>query len=300
MKNFLKVLFTMVLIVSIVAACGGGGDKITVGSKNFTEQYLLSEMTVLLLEDNGFQVDEKSDMGSSVLREAHLNKQVDLVWDYTGTILVTYMGEEPLTDPDETFEEVKRLDKEQHDITWMNKADVNNTYALTMKRSKADELGIHSISDLAAYINDNPGAISVATDAEFANREDGLPGLQEVYGFTFGADNIVEMQVGLQYEAIDTDQVDVAMGFGTDSQIPEYDLIVLEDDKQFFPAYHAVVGIHTDVLENNPEIEDITRQLSEKLNDEIMRELNYQVDVEGKNVETVAKEWLVDNGLLQE
>ena len=301
MKQFLKMFIPIVLVAVLLAACGGGGgNQITIGSKNFTEQYLLSKMTVLLLEDNGFQVDEKSDMGSSVLREALLNKQVDMVWDYTGTVLVTYMGEDPVTDGDEAFEEVKRLDKEENDITWINKTDVNNTYALTMKQSKADELGIQSISDLAAYIHDNPGGISVATDAEFANRDDGLPGLQEVYGFNFGADNIVEMQVGLQYEAINTDQVDVAMGFGTDSQIPEYDLIVLDDDKQFFPAYHAAVGIHTDVLENNPEIEEITAQLAEKLNDDVMRELNYQVDVEGQNVDTVAREWLVENGLLEE
>lgn len=304
MKPFFKMCLSVMLVASALVACAGNGDpenqkEITIGSKNFTEQYLLSTMTVLLLEENGFQVDEKSNMGSSVLREAMLNKQVDMVWDYTGTVLVTYMGEDPLTDPEEAFEEVKKRDKEENDISWINKTDVNNTYALVMAQDKADELGIHSISDLAAYINDNPEAISVATDAEFANREDGLPGVQEVYGFRFGADRIKEMQVGLQYEAINNGQVDVAMGFGTDSQIKQYDLAVLEDDKQFFPAYHAAVGIHSDVLENNPEIEDITQQLSTRLDDDVMRSLNYQVDVEGKNVGTVARDWLVDNGLLE-
>lgn len=304
MKRLLKGLLWVTLVI-VLAACGSssggeGNKQVTIGSKNFTEQYLLSKMTVFLLEENGFNVDEMSDMGSSVLREAHLNKQVDMVWDYTGTVLVTYMGEDPVTDPQEAFDEVERLDKEENDITWINKTEVNNTYALTMKQSEADELGIHAISDLAAYINDNPNTITVATDAEFANRDDGLPGLQDVYEFNFGADNIKEMQVGLQYEAIDTGQVNVAMGFGTDSQIPEYDLVVLEDDKQFFPAYHAAVGIHTDVLEEYPEIEDITKQLAEKLDDDVMRELNYRVDVEGQNVGTVAKEWLIDQGMLED
>lgn len=301
MKQYLKVVLSVMLVVVILAACGGGGGKqITIGSKNFTEQYLLSKMTVMLLEDNGFTVDEKSDMGSSVLREALLNEQVDMVWDYTGTVLVTYMGEDVMTDPEAAFEEVKKLDKERNDITWINKSEINNTYALTMKQDVADDLGIQSISDLAAYINENPGSLSIATDAEFANREDGIPGIEKIYGFEFGSDSIIEMQVGLQYEAINTDQVDIAMGFATDSQIPEYNLSVLEDDKQFFPVYNAAVGIHTKVLENNPEIEEITKQLADKLNDEIMRELNYQVDVEGKNVGTVAKEWLVENGLLEE
>src|SRR5699024_336982 len=111
---------------------GGGGKEVTVGAKNFTEQYLLSEMTVLLLEDNGFKVDEKSDMGSSTLRNAMTNKQVDMVWDYSGTVLVTYLGEEPIIDSDKAFEEAKKLDKEENDIVWMNESEVNNTYCLIM------------------------------------------------------------------------------------------------------------------------------------------------------------------------
>lgn len=305
MRNFMKVVLSITLVMGVLSACGGGsggsGDKqITVGAKNFTEQFLLSKMTVLLLEDNGFKVEEKNNMGSSVLRKAMLNEQVDVVWDYSGTVLVTYLGKEPIAEGQKAFDKVKQLDKEKNSIVWMNKSEVNNTYALIMQKEQADKLGIKSISDLASYINKNPGDLSMATDAEFANRKDGLPGVEKTYGFEFGAEQIKKMKVGLQYEAIKDDQVDVAMGFATDPRIREYDLIILEDDKQFFPAYHAMFGANQSVYDKYPKIKEITKPLAEKLNSKIMRELNYQVDVEGKSVTQVAETWLVENGLLEE
>ena len=186
-----------------------------------------------------------------------------------------------------------------NDIHWMNMSNVNNTYALAMRKEQANELGIESISDLAAYVNENPGELTMASDAEFANRPDGLPGVEETYGFEFDSSQIKLMDLGLTQRSLDNGQVDVSVAFETDATIVEYDLVTLKDDKNFFPPYRAAVSINEDVYEKYPEVEEITAPLGEKLNSDIMRELNYKVDIEGNSVSVVAHDWLVENGLLK-
>ncbi|WP_085992250.1 glycine betaine ABC transporter substrate-binding protein [Oceanobacillus senegalensis] len=294
----LQLLITLLITVAVLAACGGGNDKqITVGAKNFTEQYLLAKMTTYMLEEEGFDVEETTDLGSTALRQALENKQVDITWDYVGTGLVTYLGEDPMTDPQAAFEKLNEMDQAENDIVWTNLNEVDNTYTLMMRASDADELGITSISDLADYVNNNPGELTMASDAEFTNREDGLPGVYETYGFTF--ENVIDMETGLNYNALRDNEVDVSVGFATDARIDAYDFINLEDDKSFFPSYNAAVAMTTDTYEKYPEIEEILAPLSDLLTSEIMRDLNYQVDIEEKSVNKVAKEFLVENGLIE-
>ncbi|HSJ39209.1 MAG TPA: glycine betaine ABC transporter substrate-binding protein [Planococcus sp. (in: firmicutes)] len=301
MVNSLK-LIPLLIITMILSACSGigfTGKEVTVGGKNFTEQYILSEMTAFLLVEEGFKVNQMNNLGSSVVRSALENGQVDLMWEYTGTALLTYMGEESIADPDEAFQKVKEIDRE-NGIHWMNMSEVNNTYALVMRSEQAEELGIESISDLAAYINENPGELTMAADAEFANRSDGLPGVEETYGFEFGSGQVNQMDLGLTQRSLSNEQVDVSMAFETDATIKNYDLVVLEDDQLFFPPYRIAVTINQEVFEEYPEIEEITARLAENLDSDIMRELNYQVDIEGQSVSVVAYEWLVENGFVEE
>ncbi|WP_416313032.1 glycine betaine ABC transporter substrate-binding protein [Rossellomorea sp. FS2] len=295
----MAIMISLALILSSCSSIGVGEKRISVGGKNFTEQYLLSEMTAFLLEEEGFKVKQMNNLGSTVVRKALENNQVDLMWEYTGTALITYMKQDPIADPDKTFEKVKDLDA-KNDIHWMNMSKVNNTYALAMTREKAEELDIHSISDLGEYINDHPDELTIASDAEFANRQDGLPGVEKKYGFDFGAQNINQMDIGLTQRALDKGQVDVSVAFETDATIRSYGLVTLDDDKQFFPPYRAAVSVNKDVLKKYPEIEEITGRLADKLDSEIMRELNYKVDIEGNSVSVVAYEWLVDNGMIDE
>ncbi|KZE45335.1 glycine/betaine ABC transporter substrate-binding protein [Rossellomorea marisflavi] len=295
----MAIMISLALILSSCSSIGVGEKRISVGGKNFTEQYLLSEMTAFLLEEEGFKVKQMNNLGSTVVRKALENNQVDLMWEYTGTALITYMKQDPIADPDKTFEKVKDLDA-KNDIHWMNMSKVNNTYALAMTKEKAEELDIHSISDLGEYINDHPDELTIASDAEFANRQDGLPGVEKKYGFDFGAQNINQMDIGLTQRALDKGQVDVSVAFETDATIRSYGLVTLEDDKQFFPPYRAAVSVNKDVLKKYPEIEEITGRLADKLDSEIMRELNYKVDIEGNSVSVVAYEWLVDNGMIDE
>ncbi|KQU60922.1 glycine/betaine ABC transporter substrate-binding protein [Bacillus sp. Leaf406] len=295
----MAIMITLALILSSCSSIGVGEKRISVGGKNFTEQYLLSEMTAFLLEEEGFKVKQMNNLGSTVVRKALENNQVDLMWEYTGTALITYMKQDPIADSDKTFEKVKDLDA-KNDIHWMNMSRVNNTYALAMTKEKAEELDIHSISDLGEYINEHPDELTIASDAEFANRKDGLPGVEEKYGFDFGAQNIKQMDIGLTQRALDKGQVDVSVAFETDATIRAYGLVTLEDDKKFFPPYRAAVSVNKEVLKKYPEIEEITGRLAEKLDSEIMRELNYKVDIEGNSVSVVAYEWLVDNGMIDE
>ncbi|TDQ42300.1 glycine betaine ABC transporter substrate-binding protein [Aureibacillus halotolerans] len=301
MATFIKtiVLLFLVATLSSCSVLGVGGKSVTVGGKNFTEQYLLSEMTAFLLREEGFNVKEMNNLGSNVIRRALINGQIDLTWEYTGTALVSYMGKEPLPEAEATFQKVKELD-EKNNIHWMNMSEVNNTYVLMMQKPRAKELGLTSISDLANYVKENPGELTFATDVEFANRVDGLPGVEETYGFEFGVRQVVLMELGLTYEALNNGEVDVAMGFETDGRILEYDFLMLEDDKNFFPPYTAAVAIKDEAIEKYPEIEEITAPLAEKLTSDIMRELNYAVDIEGKSVSLVAYDWLLENGLIEE
>ncbi|WP_270181341.1 glycine betaine ABC transporter substrate-binding protein [Alkalihalobacillus sp. CinArs1] len=292
----------LVAIISMLTSCstlGIGGKQVSVGGKNFTEQYLLSEMTTFLLEKEGFDVKQMNNLGSSVVRKALENEQVDLMWEYTGTALITYMGQDKISDPVKAFDKVKELDK-KNEIEWTNMSNVNNTYAIAMKEEKAKKLGIQSISDLAAYINENPGKLSIASDAEFANRPDGIPGVEKTYGFEFDSSQIKQMDIGLTQRALDNGQVDLSVAYETDPTIVKYGLVTLEDDKNFFPPYRAALTMNKEIYEKYPEIEEITAPLAEELNSDIMRELNYKVDIEGNPVSIVAHDWLVENGLLEE
>lgn len=301
MKRLLT-LCTAIILVLVLAACGSDSDskKITVGAKGFTEQFVLGKLTTIMLEENGFTVDEKSNLGSTALRQALENKQVDIVWDYTGTGLVTYLGQDPIQDGNESFEKLNEIDQKENGIIWTNLSEVDNTYAVVMRAEQADELGIKTLSDFAAYLNDNPGGLPMATNAEFLNRPDGIPGVEETYGFEFSNDSIHEMDLGLTYAALNKGEVDASVATATDSRIVEFDLVLLEDDQGFFPAYNAAIAMTTDIHEKYPEIEEIFEPLGKLLDSDIMRELNYQVDIEDKNETDVAREFLIENGLIEE
>ncbi|TMW70424.1 glycine betaine ABC transporter substrate-binding protein [Alteribacter natronophilus] len=296
-----------ILSLMALAACGGGGDggeesagDLVVGGKNFTEQFVLATITSIYLQENGYNVEEATNMGSEVVRDALVNEQVDLYWEYTGTALVNYLGEDPVSDGDEAFDLVKELDYEQNGITWLDRAEVDNTYTLMMRQEAADEMGIESISDLADYVNANPGELSFASNAEFASRSDGLPGAEEAYGFEFGSGNVNRMDSGLTYQALRDGNVDVSMGFSTDSRIVAFDLVNLEDDKGFFPAYNAAISIRDEILEEHPELEELLAPLAQNLDTQTMTELNYEVDIEQRNESEVAREWLAEHGLIDE
>ncbi|MGG1573203.1 glycine betaine ABC transporter substrate-binding protein [Fictibacillus sp. NRS-1165] len=305
MKKLLSIIFTTILVTTL-AACGadstngsgGSKGKITVGGKDFTEQHIISKMTSLYLKEKGYDVEEASGMGSTVVRKALENGQVDLYWEYTGTALVVYLKQDVVTDPEKAYETVKEIDRKKG-LIWLNKSDVNNTYAVLMRKDLANELGITSLEDLANYVNKDSSKLKFASNAEFFSRNDGLIGLQKKYGFKFPKKNIVKMDNGLVLNALKEKQVQVSMGTVTDGRNKGFNLVVLKDNKQFFPPYNLAPVINQKVLEKNPELKGLLNKMGEKLNEATMTELNYRVDVKHEDVNKVAREWLTKNGFIK-
>jgi osmoprotectant transport system substrate-binding protein len=307
MKKFMSLFFALAMLFSL-AACSSstsnneGGDsgkgKVTVGGKDFTEQHILSKITSIYLKENGFDVEEASNMGSTVVRSALENGQIDTYWEYTGTGLVVYQKQEVETDSNKAYEKVKENDK-KNGIAWLNKANFNNTYAILMKKDTANKLGVKTISDLAKLVEKNPEKLKFASNAEFYARQDGVKGLQKLYGFEFPSKNVVKMDSGLLYNALKDGQVDVSVGFATDGRIKGFKLVVLEDDKKFFPAYNGAPVVSQKVVDKNPELPKLLNKLADLLDNDTMMSLNYAVDIEHKDVTEVSREWLEKESLIK-
>ncbi|GHC29791.1 glycine betaine ABC transporter substrate-binding protein [Aidingimonas halophila] len=294
MKTIVRTLTGLALAGALTT--NAAAEEIVVGGKNFTEQQILASMTTQYLDALDYDVDQRSGMGSSVLRQAQENGQVDLYWEYTGTSLINYNEVDEKLDADETYERVKELDAEKG-LVWLAPSSANNTYALAMRADDAEERGIQSISDLAETINDGD-ELTLASNAEFYSRDDGLRPLQEAYDFEFGRANIKRMDTGLTYPALRDEEVDVSVVFATDGRIPAFDLTVLEDDKGYFPAYALTPVIREETLEAHPDLEEQLNKLSELLDDDTMAELNAAVDVERETIEDVAREFLEEHDLI--
>ena len=290
-----------VTFMLLTAAPGFAAEKkMVVGSKAFTEQRILGAIVLALLEKNGFQVEDKTGLGGTVVvREALINKQIDIYVEYTGTALLNLLKHEKgITDPKECYETVKKEDLEKNGIVWMPYMDFNNTYCLMMREDDAKKLNIKSLSDLAKYVKANKNAITVGLNGEFYARADGWRPLVEAYALEVPDDKIVKMDPGLLYNALKDGQVQVALGFATDGRIKGFNLLVLDDDKHFFPVYNASVCVRKDSAAAYPELEKIFGELAKKLDTATMTDLNYQVDVEHKTVKDVANAWLKKVGLI--
>jgi len=297
MKKFIILLIVTFLLVGTISGFALAKKEITVGAKNFTEQYVLGNMIALLLEANGFTVDEKFGTGSAITRGGLTSGQTDLYAEYTGTASLVYLKhEEVITDPVELYNKVKKEDLEKNGIVWLDRSGINNTYAIALTKEQVAEIGT-TLSDLAKYVNKNHDLIW-GIDHEFAERADGLPGMAEHYGMNIDKENIKTMDAGLTYEALDRGQTDITMVFATDGKIKKYGLQVLKDDQQFFPVYNICVNVREEVLNKYPEIREILKPISE-LDDETMTELNYQVDATGLPAKLVAKNLLREKGYIK-
>ena len=299
MRKMLLAVFVTCVSLGLVLPAAAADKKMVVGSKAFTEQRLLGQIMIQLLEKNGFKAEDKTGLGGTlVVREALVNKQIDIAMEYTGTGLITILkAPQPITDPAKCYEEVKKLD-EKNGMVWLPLIPFNNTYCLMMRRADAEKMSIKSISDLSKYANANPGKIAFGLNAEFYSRPDGYKPLQTAYDFKFPEDKIIKMDPGLLYKALKEGQVEVSMGFSTDGRIKEFDLLVLQDDKGYFPVYNPCVVVRKETLDAYQELAKIFAHLSQKLDTKAITELNFQVDGEKKPAKDVAKEWLTKQGLL--
>jgi len=298
------------LIISLVAVCFlalpltvFAGGPVNVSSKNFTEQVILGKIMVNLLKDRGIPVKDRTSLGgTNVNREALEQGQIDVYMEYTGTAWMTFFKKkETVRDPMGLYEKVKAIDAKKG-LIWLAPAKFNNTYAIVMSAKKADELGIKTLSDWAAWIKKNPGKMTVAVGAEFYSRADGFKGMMEYYGLKFGKDipdaDVKKMEIPLAKKAVRDSQVLCGMAFATDGEIKGYDLFVLADDKNYFPIYNPAPVIRKAVLDQYPEIKFILGELGPSLDTATMTRLNYRVNVNGEKPAWVAKSWLKGVGLV--
>lgn len=278
---------------------GFDGAAITVSSKDFTEQLVLGKMASLVLSAAGAEVTDKTNIKGSVnARLSMLGGDVDVMWEYTGTAWIVYMGHpDPIADPDEQFRAVAEQDLAENRIVWTQPAPLNNSYAIAVKQATADEYGLANISD----ITEVPVAMrTFCLEAEFINRNDGFVGMKQTYGFT-DADippgNVQSMDTGLIYNRIGG-SCTFGEVFDTDGRIPANGLVTLTDDEHFFPIYEPSLTVRQEVFEKSPQIGDIFADLSSRLTTDVMRGLNAQVDVDGRDPVFVAEDWLVEQGFL--
>ncbi len=288
-----------VAMALVAAACGGGdggGDVVSVGSKDFTEQLIIGEMYALVLEENGLTVERKLNLGGTPVAQAAIESgEIDLYPEYTGTALLTVLKLPVSNDQQAVFDTVKQAYQEQFNLVWLDPSPMNNTQALAMTEERADALGIRTISDFAAQASD----LTLIGPPEFEVREDGLPGLQAAYG-NFSVKEYKAVDAGLRYKGLVDGEADVAVAFGTDGEISAFNLVVLEDDKGLFPPYQVAPIVSQAALDANPAIAEALNQVSPLLNDKVMRQLNYEVSGNQREPADVAREFLVDAGLVAE
>ena len=288
------------LAVAIAAAaCSGGGsdgNTISVGSKDFTEQLIIGEMYALMLEESGLTVERKLNLGGTPVAQAALESgEIDLYPEYTGTGLLTVLKLPPSTDQQAVYQTVADAYKSQFDLVWLDPAPMNNTQALAMTAAGASTYGISTLSDFAAKADQ----LILIGPPEFEVREDGLPGLKTAYGdFQLKAYKAVD--AGLRYKGLVDGEADVAVAFGTDGEIGAFDLVLLEDDKNLFPPYQIAPVVRQDALDANPGLAAALNQLSPLLTDSVMQQLNYAVSGEQQEPAAVAREFLVNAGLIEE
>jgi osmoprotectant transport system substrate-binding protein len=289
---FRRVLTLIAMLVAAMHAASAMASDLVVGGKNFTEQYVLTEITTQYLRAKGYTVDSKTGLGSTLLRSAQENNQIDIVWEYTGTAALVYNKITDKLDPKAMYERVKELDAKRG-LVWLDASPLNNTYALGLPQQVAKATGIHTISQLAAWLAAQPKARHVfAMDAEFANRPDGLKPLETAYGMQFSRREIKQMDPGLVYTALHNDQVTIGLIYTTDGRVKGFNIVPLEDDMHHFPAYNATPVVREPILKQNPQLAVQLDALSHALNNDVVLEMNKQVDIDGTSVQAVAADFL--------
>jgi len=286
-KRFSKLLCLLVIAAGL-SSCSHS-DRVVVGSKNFTEQVIMGEMLAQQIErKTHLPVDRKLNLGGTIVcHEALTAGQIDTYVEYTGTGLTAILKEPPAKDSNLAYQTVKDAYKSRFGIEWTEPLGFNNTFAIIVRKSDAEQFGLRTISDAAPRTSRWVAGFGY----EFIEREDGYPGLVKTYNLRFPSEPRV-MDLGLTYKAVAGHQVDLIAGNSTDGLIGALGLVVLEDDKHYFPPYDAVPLVREAVITKHPEIREALRALGGKVSEEQMRLMNYAVDGEHKDVKQVVKEFL--------
>lgn len=311
MKRLLNLLVGFALVLAlIVSGCAGQGGEgkgpIVIGSKIDTEGSLLSQIIILMLRDNGFEVVDKSQFGpTNIVRKALETGELDIYPEYTGNGAFFFDETESdvWNDAQKGYERVKQLDMEKYNIIWLKPAPANNTWAVAIPTDLADKEGIYTLDDFAEYVNGG-GYVKLIGSEEFVTSPVALPKFQEVYGFTLAGDQLLTVSSGdtAQTEKAaseGTDGVNAAMAYGTDGSLSAFGLVVLADPRGVQPVYQPAPRVRGEIIDEYPEIASILDPVFASLDLEILQTLNGRIAVEGQNATDVARDYLTAKGFLK-
>lgn len=279
-------------LVSLASASSSFADAVRIGSKNFTEQFVVAEIYAQALEKAGIEVERRLNLGATLIAHGALvNNEIDLYPEYTGTALAAVVKGELSGTADKIYAEVKDHYEKSLSLTLLDPTKINNGYAIIMLPETAQKHNLKTLSDLGPASKD----LTFGAEGTFGERKDGLPGLERVYGIKF-KEFVKFAKLGIRYSALTSQQIDVSFGFTTDWQIADSKLAVLDDDKALFPPYYLVPVVRQDALAKNPKIAEVLNKVSPLLNNENMRDLNAAVERDRKEPAEVAGEFLKANG----
>lgn len=281
-------------IGGVVFARANQKDILRIATKPMTEQYILGEMLDMLIEqdtDLNVELTQGVGGGTSNIQPAMENKEFDLYPEYTGTGWNMVLKHEDLYTED-LFGELEKEYQQRFHMNWVGKYGFNNTYGLAVRREIADQYNLKTYSDLKGIAN----LLTFGAEYDFFERKDGYDALCQAYDLSFG--NTMDVDIGLKYQAINQDKIDVMVIFTTDGQLSNSDLVVLEDDKQFYPSYLCANVVRQEVLDNYPQLKGVLERLSGQIDDSEMARMNYAVEAENKEPREVAAEFLRSRGLL--
>jgi osmoprotectant transport system substrate-binding protein len=268
-------------------------SQVKIGSKNFTEQFVVAEIYAQALEAAGLKVERKLNLGGTLIAHKALEeKQIDLYPEYTGTMLLAVLKGEPMTDQKAVYDKVK-TEYAAKGFVVLNQAPLNNTYNMVVRPETAAQYKLETLSDLARVAKD----LKLGAGPEFRDRKDGLPGLKAKYGIDFKED--LQMAIGLRYQALANKQIDVVNGYATDGMISVLKLKRLKDDKNLWPPYYLVPVVRKDALDANPRIAEVLNRVSQMLDETSMAEMNYKVDNDKEEPKDVARAFLRAKGVVR-
>jgi len=298
----------LILVFGLFFSCGEAGVRsLAVGSKIDTEGALLGNMIRLVLEDEGFQVENKIQTGpTNIVRQAIISGEIDIYPEYTGNGFFFFSGEseaEIWKDFEEGWETVKALDLQANNLQWLRPAPANNTWAIALRADLAQANSLETLEDLGNYLKDG-GAFKIAASEEFVTSEAALPSFEKAYGFSLGEDQTLILSGGnttltAQAAASGRDGVNAAMAYGTDGQLDALNLVVLEDTLKVQPVYAPAPIVRAEILAQFPEIEELLNPVFQSLDLVTLQKLNSQIAVEGQNAAQVAESYLRDQGFLR-
>lgn len=289
----LKKLFTFALLAvcltGLIVACQPGGDRIVIGSKNFTEQNILGELLAQQIErKTNLKVDRRLNLGGTFICLTAIQKgEIDIYPEYTGTAYNAILKLGANSDPKKTRETVESRFKRDFKLLWSKPFGFNNSFAMVIRGEDARRLKLQTLSQAAPQTPKWRAGFG----PEFLNREDGFPGLAKHYNLKFTQQPKV-MDLGLLYRSLNDKQVDIVAGNTTDGLLSTLDLTVLQDDKRYFPPYEAAAVVRQETLQKHPELKDILDQLGGLISDKTMQELNFRVDGKKEDIKAVVRDFL--------